>query len=189
MKTLGIIILAFLLTAPFALVTPLLPFIILIFLYFICRFSLVGFLKGERPINRGFAVTAVLLFPVAFAIPVLDGGIFTPGPFYGTNFNGDIETLTMSNKVSYGSGELISYASDDTHAPILAYFVDEKPRWATELKPSSDFPLEVTEIVDMQVSYGIVRNRVDFFAKGSNEPGWAFLWKFGGVQKFYLKVF
>ncbi|HEX8287542.1 MAG TPA: hypothetical protein VF556_06100 [Pyrinomonadaceae bacterium] len=189
MKTLGIIIIAFLLTAPLAVVTPILPFLVLIFLYFICRFSLVGFLKGERLINRGFASAAVLLIPVAFALPVLEGDVFASGPFYGSKFNGDIQILSQTDSVAYGSGELIAYAADENHEPVLAYVVDGQVHWAIELQTGDDPAFKIYKLSSLRVRKGLLRDRVEFFATGTSEPGWAFVWKFGGVQKFYLKMF
>jgi hypothetical protein len=122
-------------------------------------------------------------------MPILEGGVLASGPFYGSNFDGDIQALSPTHRVLYRSGELVSYEADENHAPVLAYVVNGEASWATELKTGDDPAFKIYKLSSLQVSHGLLRDRVEFFATGTSEPGWAFVWKFGGVQKFYLQMF
>lgn len=84
---------------------------------------------------------------------------------------------------------MISYKGEKTKAPVLAYVVDQNVRWASRIETEDDGMYWINEIVSLKVHSGLLRDRIDFFAGGISEPGWGYIWKFGGFQKFYLMPF
>ena len=189
MKTVCVIILLLTVSSPVAVINPLLPFAILILFYLIYRMTLGRFIKDTRQVNAGFFIAAILLIPTIMVASVMDGGGFASGPFYVEDSGGEIKGLTPSSSVAYGPGQLVAYAGNEKRAAVLAYAEDGEVRWASELKTGDDPALTVETVVEMDVRPGLLRDRVDFFASGTSEPGWAYVYKWGGVQKFYLKIF
>ena len=78
-------------------------------------------------------------------------------------------------------------------APILLRRSNGRVRWAREMyasvrarstgRPSPD-PPDFTEMTDLHVSRGLYRDVLIF--RAGAEQGRAYLWRWGGVQKFYF---
>ncbi len=111
------------------------------------------------------------------------------GSFYGTAYHGSPTEFVVSNSIPYKSGQLVAYSGNESHAAILAYVENGATQWASELATGDDPALRVSKIVEMKVHYGLFRDKIDFFATGTSEPGWAYIWRFGKEPTFYLKMF
>lgn len=111
------------------------------------------------------------------------------GPFSGEAYQASLNMLISDERVAYKSGQLDSYSATASHGPVIAYWENGKYHWAVELKTGDDPALRVTKITEMRVSYGLLRDRIDFFAEGTSEPGWLLLWKISATKEFYLKMF
>lgn len=154
-------------------------------------------LRGYRPFkNRiahavGLIAAALLLVPVAIFAQMFEAG-FDDGPFHGRPHSGDISALTASHSITYRSGDLVIYNRADDEPPVLAYIVQGVPKWALELDVVGTPGFEDSHFRSIAepiaVSSGVFRDRLSFIAYWSfgAERGYAYIWKFGGVHRFYL---
>lgn len=142
----------------------------------------------------GLAAAASLLAPMVLNADIrsfLEAG-FDDGPFHGRPFHGDIGSLQPSHRIVFRSGELIVFNRADDEPPVLAYVVEDAGRWALELDGTADPDFNWTEFSrvsePLTVSLGILRDRLDFVAHWTfgAERGTVYIWRFGGVQRFYL---
>jgi hypothetical protein len=185
-------VLGLLLALPFTILHPALPFTVL----------LVGFgivMALRRPLRlpkyptaylTGCLVALVLLLPIGTVIKVAEQG-FDDGPFYGQVYTDGVTGLEASDRLPYRAGELVIYNRRAQSPPLLTYEVDDELRWAVALDVSqtpefSEFQL--FEVQDPTLLYGILRDRIDFTGVWTfgTERGRAYLWKWGGFQRFYL---
>ncbi|RMD98463.1 MAG: hypothetical protein D6814_07530 [Calditrichaeota bacterium] len=158
-------------------------------LYIIFEYSFREKANQVRPYRLGFAIAFFLLVPSSFRISIIDGGVYSNGPYYARRFDGDVNQLTASDSARYKDGYIISYKGHQDSPPVIAFISNGKVRWAYKLDTGRDpFP-KVIKAINLKVTKGLLRDRLDFFAAGTSEPGWAFIWKFDGLQKFYLKSF
>ncbi|HEY6019516.1 MAG TPA: hypothetical protein VIY48_06335 [Candidatus Paceibacterota bacterium] len=137
----------------------------------------------------GFAGATVLLVPAALFAGLIEGG-FDDGPFVGRDFTGDLHTLKPSFSLNYRSGNLVIY-NRDPKAPVVAYVTGDKAQWAIEMYAALNPNAAESELYHMEapaISQGLVRDELHFTAYWSQgaERGYAYIWKFGGIQRFYL---
>ncbi len=130
------------------------------------------------------------LFPAAFFAQISESG-FDDGPFHGRAFSGHVGELAPSDSAAFRSGYLVAYNRGDKEAPMLAYRAGGQTRWARELHVSlseSHDPTMLWGISSLSVSRGLVRDRLDFIADWTfgREHGYVYIWKWGGIQRFYL---
>lgn len=137
-----------------------------------------------------FGVAILLLFPAAFFSQILESG-FDDGPFHGRAFTGDVSVLVPSDSAVFRSGHLVAYNRGDNEAPVLVYRTGGETRWARELHVTFSARPDSTllwAISSLSVSSGVVRDRLDLTAEWmfGRERGYVYLWKWGGIQRFYL---
>lgn len=140
-------------------------------------------------LKYGLSTAGVLLILCLCLAALITNYSSASGPFYGTPYQASLDALTVSGRAAYKSGQLVSYSADESHGPIIAYLENGKRQWAVGLTTGDDPALRVAKIVEMQVSYGLIRDRIDFFAVGLSEPGWLTIEKISGTKKFYLRMF
>ena len=183
---------AFVLSVPFLIVERWLGFVVLLTVA-VAFFALRKRLPlPEQPTAYalGFGVAFALLLPATFFAQIFESG-FDDGPFHGHPFAGEVSALAPNDSAAFRSGYLVIYNRDESEAPVLAYRVDGRTRWAREMHvsmdPESDVP-ELWEMSDPSVARGILRDRLDFtgYWTYGAERGYAYIWKFGGIQRFYL---
>jgi hypothetical protein len=137
----------------------------------------------------GVLITLVLLVPARFYAELLVSG-FDDGPFTGRPFAGDLSKLRPSERVPFRAGEIVIYNRARGAAPVVEYRARGRTEWAQEMFVSlgDRGENELREITDPRVSYGVVRDRLDFIGTWTYgaERGYAFIWKWGGIQRFYL---
>lgn len=185
---------AFAVSAPFMGIEHWLGFAVL------AGLMLVFFTARPRPVaahrvhayRAGFLIAAILLVPARRMVDLLESG-FDDGPFHGRAFAGDVSGMKPSESVPFRSGELAVYNRSHGKAPILAYLAGGRTRWAHEMFVSMETPTstgenELREITHLRVSRGFVRDRVDFIGEWTfgAEHGYAFVWRWGGIQRFFL---
>lgn len=155
------------------------------------RLGLPGRVQAYR---TGFGIAVLILVPASFRVGFLESG-FDDGPFTGRRFAGDLSNLVPSDRVAFRAGELIVYNRGNGAAPVLAYRIGAHTKWAHEMFVSTGAPgdknparNELSEIAKLRVSSGVIRDRLDFIGRWTYgaEHGYAFVWKWGGVQRFYL---
>lgn len=137
----------------------------------------------------GFAAALVLLVPATLFAGLIEGG-FDDGPFVGRDFTGDLHALKPSFRLHYRMGDLVIY-NRDPKAPVIAYVTDGKTQWATEMYAALNPDSADSEFYHMEapaIRQGLVRDELRFIAYWSQgaERGYAYIWKFGGIQRFYL---
>jgi hypothetical protein len=143
----------------------------------------------RKPFIFGFVIAFILLFPLAFFARIAEGG-FDDGPFTGRPFVGAVDSLIPTDSVAFRGGQLLIYNRIDNQAPIISYIVKGEISWTREMFVSmrDNNYNQLWGISEPSVAYGIVRDRLDFQASWTYgiENGYAYIWKFGGIQKFYL---
>jgi hypothetical protein len=137
-----------------------------------------------------FALAIVLLLPAAFFARIFEGG-FDDGPFQGRSFTGVVGGLVPSDSVVFRTGHLVLYNRDTAEAPVLAYRSDGRTRWVREMYVSTSTSPTSTmlwRMSSLSVSRGVFRDRLDFIAEWAlgRERGYVYIWKWGGIQRFYL---
>lgn len=146
---------------------------------------------GNRPIIyiSGLVVALLLLIPASFFAQILESG-FDDGPFTGRQFDGNLDLLEPSDSVKFRDGILYIYNRND-EAPVIAYRIDGRTQWATEMYVSMSPGAQGSELYQIEspsLAKGIVRDRLDFIGYWTYgaEHGYAYIWKLGGIQRFYL---
>ena len=109
------------------------------------------------------------------------------GPNYGQSFEKNTEDLIPSDSVDYKSGKLVSFSKGLTHSPVIIYKEDDEIIWAHEFTDNMD--INISEVIEFKIQNGLIRDKIIFFATGWSEPGWVYIWKFGGVNRFYVRMF
>jgi hypothetical protein len=147
-------------------------------------------LRDRLPATRaGFVIAVVLLLPARFFVEFWESG-FDDGPFTGRAFTGDLSRLAPSERVAFRSGEIVIYNRSRGAAPVVAYRVGGRAEWAREMFVSlgERGENELMEITRPRITYGLVRDRLDFTGrwKYGAERGYALIWKWGGIQRFWL---
>lgn len=185
---------AFAVSAPFLVIEHWLGFAALAvsaFLFLVLR-QRHGLPDERHAYRAGFLIATVLLVPARFMADILESG-FDDGPFRGQPFAGDLSKTKPSERVPFRSGELVVYNRADGRAPILVYRAGGRTRWAHEMFVSmttadTTGENELHDITRLRVSPGIIRDRLDFIGTWTfgAEHGYAFVWRWGGIQRFYL---
>lgn len=180
-----------LVSLPFAMIHPLLPFIVLLAIFVLS----LG-MKRWRWVSRlsttylvGFLIAILVLLPAVSAVGFIERG-FDDGPFYGKPYRGVISGESASDRLDYQQGELLIYNRRSERSPILAYREDEL-RWAVEMDVSQNPAYSDYQLVSIEsptLSRGILRDRLNFLGTWSfgKESGKAYIWKWGGLHRFYL---
>ena len=195
-SVLGIVVIAAgasVLSAPFLIIERWAGFAVLALL---ATASFLLYRQGRLPrrpwtLMLGLLAALLLLLPAAFFAQLLEAG-FDDGPFRGRPFGGDVARLEPSHVVAFRSGELVIYNRTGDEPPILAYLVNGTSDWAVDMDTTANPKYRNTEFRSvsgpLSVSYGLFRDRMDFLANWSYgvEHGYVYIWKFGGVQRFYL---
>ena len=158
-----------------------LPYICLAGFYVVARLAR---LADSRYVRSSVLLASLAMLPVSLTCCDTDGFTFIAGPFYAQDFGGKLSELNSVDSVEYGSGVLISYARTNQSAPVLAYISSNEVRWASELVNDMEPPF--TNFVGMKISSGIIRDKLEFHSPDYKEPGWAYVWKVGRVQKFFI---
>jgi hypothetical protein len=185
-------VICLLVALPFTILHPAVPFTVV----------LVGFgvfMALRRPLRlpkyataywAGCLVALVLLLPIGTLVKFSERG-FDDGPFYGQVYTDGVTGLEAGDRLDYRAGELVVYNRTDRLPPVLLYEVDGEEQWAVELdvslKPEyGDYQL--FSVSDPNLSYGILRDRVDFTASWTfgQERGRVYLWKWSRFHRFYL---
>lgn len=182
---------SFVVSAPFLVVERWLGFCVLVLLA-VSIYLLRRPLKlGKRPIvyASGLGIALALLIPASYMARFIEGG-FDDGPFVGRDFNGDLDVLKPSDSVLFRSGRLYIY-NRKGEAPVIAYRAAGKTKWAREMFVSMTPGVQGSELSRIEspaLTRGILRDRLDFVGYWTYgaEHGYAFIWKFGGIQRFYL---
>jgi len=182
---------AFSLSAPFLTIERWLGFCVLTILaafFFLFR---AYFRIQNRPVLYAVGFVAALLFlvPASFFAQLMESG-FDDGPFVGKPFVGNLKDLKASDSLKFRDGTLIIY-NRSNKAPVIAYLTEDRTQWATEMYVSMTPGAKGSELYHISkpsVSKGIVRDRLDFIGQWTYgaEHGYAYIWKFGGIQRFYL---
>jgi hypothetical protein len=177
---------------PFTLIHPVLPFSVLLI-----GLGLVLLMRRWRWFSQyptgffvGGLVALILLLPAVSIVKFAEQG-FDDGPFAGEIYTGGVTGLPISERLAYRNGELVIYNRQANNPPVLAFQVGDELQWARELDVSQNPRYEgyqLATIAEPQLAYGIVRDRLDFSAKWNfgTERGRAYLWKWGGLHRFYL---
>ena len=156
--------------------------------------SRLGLAGRVDAVRVGVVLAVLLLVPARFFAEFAESGM-DDGPFTGRPFVGDLSKLQASERVEFRSGELVVYSRANGAAPVLAYRVDGHAMWSQEMFVSLEERVtgrpganELDSMTRLEVSPGILRDRLDFIAEWSQgaERGYAFIWKWGGIQRFYL---
>lgn len=138
------------------------------------------------------AILAIIL--TFFSQPLLkffEAG-FDDGPFIGESYDGELNSLKVDHTIAYGDGQLRVYNRSDEEAPIIACF-DAKGNveWAwlmdVRLKPGYETAM-LYAIDDPEIESGLLRDRIVFLSTWTYgaEHAYAYVWKWGGPQRFYL---
>lgn len=189
--TLGVAAVAFLASAPFLTLDGWAGFAALAVLALALftareRIGLRGRLQACR---AGVLLALLLLVPARSFAELLVSG-FDDGPFTGRPYPGDVSKLRPGERVAYRGGELVVYRRARGAAPVLAYRAGGRTEWAHELFASlgDRGENELWDVSGVRVTSGLLRDRLDFTATWTYgaERGYAFLWRWGEVQKFYL---
>ena len=121
----------------------------------------------NRSAELGLVAAFTLLIPAAFFAQIFESGL-DDGPFRGRSFSGDVEQLMPSDSASFRSGKLVIYNRAESEAPVLAYRIGRRTRWAREMYVStmsrSDEP-ELREMTKPSVQRGVLRDRLPRMAK------------------------
>lgn len=139
----------------------------------------------------GFAAAALLLLPIAGVSERMEHG-YVDGPYAGTPYAGELGKMRPSYRLKYREGTLAVYNRTRRAAPLLVYYEDDRVEWATELfvtlNPGSKLPL-LLSISAPVVRTGLLRDTLEFksHSRGDTGSGEAVIWRFGGIQRFYLK--
>ena len=142
----------------------------------------------------GLVAGAMLLAPLALNAELrafFEAG-FDDGPFHGRPFLGNVEALEPSHTIAFRSGVLVVFNRMEDEPPVLAYVVDGASNWALELDVSAESRYRWMQFwrvsEPLSLSPGILRDRLEFEAHWTfgAERGYVYVWKFGGVQRFYL---
>ncbi len=127
-----------------------------------------------------------------FALMRLEQG-FDDGPFYGKEFHGRIDTLTVSDSISCLGGTLIVINRDSVQSPIMALRDDHGDlEWALEMDVSSNPGFEsclLYRMANLRLDAGVLRTEIIFsgYWTFGGEKGRAYIWNLGKrFQKFYL---
>ena len=186
------VILGIAIALPFSLIHPVLPFTVLLI-----GFGGVMALRKQLHLPKyptsylaGCLVALVLLVPFVSGSKFVEQGL-NDGPFYGVDYTRGITGLDIHERIEYGDGELLIYNRQSSIAPLLVYQIEGETQWARELDVRQHPKYEdylLTKIEAPTVSYGIIRDRLDFLGtwEFGKEPGRAYLWKWGGFHRFYL---
>lgn len=135
--------------------------------------------------------TFVLFFVLMIAgknCKLLEAG-FDDGPFYGKKIDLASAKIKVKESIPFRSGQLQALELNGISGSILSYYKDNKFIWAYELQTSEQMENTfLTEIRNLRVSSGIFRDRIDFIGVWTYgaERGKAYIWKWGGLQYFYL---
>ncbi len=183
---------AFVVSAPFLIVERWLGFVVLAVVagaFFALRKRL-SLPERNTAFALGFGAALVLLLPTTFFAQIIESG-FDDGPFHGRPFTGAVTELVPSDSAAFRSGHLVVFNRGESAAPVLAYRVGERTRWAREMHVSmgpEPAGSELWEMREPSVVRGILRDRLDFIGYWTYgaEHGYAYIWKFGGIQHFYL---
>jgi hypothetical protein len=189
--SLGIAAATFLASVPFLQLEEWAGFAVLALLA-VALFTLRDRLGLGRRLNAcrvGVLIALLLLVPArSFAELLLSG--FDDGPFAGRPFAGNLSTLKAGDRVAYRAGELVIYNRQGGDAPVVVYRAMGRTEWAVEMFVSlGDRGVnELWEITEPHIVHGVVRDRLDFIGTWTYgaERGYAFIWKWGGIQRFYL---
>ncbi|MGF1458472.1 MAG: hypothetical protein ACFBSG_05535 [Leptolyngbyaceae cyanobacterium] len=187
-----IAVISFAIALPFNVVHPVLPFVIVLVGY-----GLIVMMVRWRwlpPYYNGYLagclVALIILLPTASMLKFLEQG-FDNGPFYSTPYTGIVSGESASERLDYRQGELLIYNRAANKAPILAYRTEVQTHWAEVLDVSQNAqyePFQLRSIESAEIHYGLIRDRLDFIGNWNfgAETGRAYLWKWNGLQRFYL---
>ncbi len=177
-----------------------LPLIILVLLI-LSHFIYFKIIKKDGKYPKKVIVGLLILttFGSCFSYFFYEANFFGMGPFYSEKFEGNLDTLVPRDSIPYRSGHLITYKNENVNEPaIVVYKSKDDIVWAEKLNAPDIFWVENNDSKPFQMAYevrfssvdhGIIRDTVGFFAVGHSEPGRAFLWRFGGIQKFFIMSF
>ncbi len=182
---------AFAASAPLLVVERWLGFVALavlaaLFFWLRHRFRFQGYVNAQI---LGFVAAFVLLLPAILFADLAERGL-DDGPFYGRNYEGSLAHLKPSHRLKFRKGTLAIY-NRDKKAPVVAYVIGDHTEWATEMYVAMTPGVTQSELHHMErplLSEGLFRDRLDFIGHWTYgaEHGYAYIWKFGGIQRFYL---
>lgn len=145
--------------------------------------------KRLQACRAGVLLAVLVLVPARSLAELMESG-FDDGPFTGRPFAGDLSRLRASDRVAFRSGEILIYNRKDGAAPVVEYRVDGHTEWAREMFVSlgDGGENELWEMSRPRVAYGIIRDRLEFVGTWTYgaERGYALIWRWGGIQRFYL---
>ncbi|EPG67232.1 hypothetical protein [Leptospira wolffii] len=157
--------------------------------------SVLLYYKKRIPFGFGPGILYSFLFGILiFSILILafarlwEAG-FDDGPFRGKKISLEGVSFTQNESVPFREGELAVLESDPISGPILAYRKREKIEWAYLLETENQMPgTRIWKISNLSLENGIFRDRIHFTGTWTHgaERGLAFVWKFGGLDYFYL---
>jgi hypothetical protein len=185
-------VLGVLLTLPFGILHPVLPFAVLLIGY-----GILLFMQNRRWVPRypvdyliGCLTALILLLPAVSLLRFAEQG-FNDGPFYGRAYDGVIMGEEASDRLDYQQGQLLIYNRAETSPPILAYQAEDNVIWAQEMDISQNSrydDYQLSAMTEPSISSGLFRDRLNFTATWNfgTEQGQAYLWKWGKFHRFYL---
>ena len=138
-------------------------------------------------VSISFLLAAILFSPIVVLHPFLDQG-FDDGPFYGKPLDPTFEISSPTYDLPYLFGHIL-ILNRDTLSPVMAFrdaFGNQK--WAIELSVDEFEGAHFYSINRPRIVYGTFRDQIQFLGHwtGGAESGYAYVWKFGGFQKFNL---
>jgi len=187
---------AFVLSAPFMIIERWAGFAMLgvVALAVLLLRGRLGLASRVNAMRVGLVLAVLLLVPARFFAEFAESGM-DDGPFNGRPFVGDLSKLQPSERVAFRSGELVAFNRSNGEPPVLAYRVGGQAQWAQEMfvslaesmdgRPGTN---ELESMTRLTVAHGFFRDRLDFIGAWTYgaERGYVFIWKWGGIQRFYL---
>ncbi len=138
----------------------------------------------------GCLVALLSLLPAVSLIQFAEQG-WADGPFQGVVYEQGTTGLPVGDRLNYRQGELVVFNRQPSNPPVLAYQVNDAVQWARSLDLSQQPGYEavkITDLKDLSLAYGILRDRLTFTVTWNfgTEQGHAYIWKWDGLQRFYL---
>ena len=179
-----------------------LPLILFVGIW-ICHYLLFKYNSQEKkkpyPKRKAIGLLFITIISCVVAWFFYDANFFAMGPFYPQAFVGNQQMLKPKDSIEYRRGYLVTYKNTETKEPsVLTYKSENKIVWSQQLNAPDIFWHEGEEGEPEQMAYeigltriskGLVRDKLEFFASGHSEPGWLYIWRFGGPQKFFIMNF
>ncbi len=178
-------------SAPFFIIGTRLPYLVLLGWSSISLCGCWLFARTRRlpACALGCGLAFLLLVPVLELARLREAGL-DDGPYDARPFAADVTTLTAAEILRYREGELRIYNRGSGIAPVVAYVVEGRVLWASELHlPRHGGPGSgLDEISKASVYHGRFRDMIAFVGGGSfgHERGHAYIWPGSGLYRFYL---